>query len=77
MDANLLAGIIKQYSKNAIPQLIRIIIGMDAELFLNLRLPYHANVIKIFETIKSKKGQNLIIEDIYITPLVLCFYGNA
>ncbi len=64
-DASLFAGIIKQYSKNAIPQLSRMIRGRGVEPFLKyLRLPYQAKVIKIFETTKSKNGQNLNIEDI-------------
>jgi hypothetical protein len=64
-DASRFAGIIKQYSKKAIPQLSRMIRGNGVETFLKyLRLPYQAKVIKIFETTKSKNGQNLNIEDI-------------
>lgn len=54
----LLAGIIKEYSKNANPQLHNIISinGQSDIIFIsdNLRLPYHANVMKMLEIINNK-----------------------
>lgn len=69
-DAILLAGIIRQYSKNAIPQLIKIIKKRGVELLLYLRLPYQANVIKTFEATKRTKGQYLLTIDILNYSLV-------
>lgn len=66
-----MAGIIKQYSKKAIPQLISIIIGRDAELSRNFKFPYQAKVIKTFEIISSKNGQNFSSDDICISPKAL------
>ena len=50
----LFAGTCMQYSKKAIPQLIRMIAKspIPANLFdsLNFKCPYHAKVIKMFES---------------------------
>lgn len=70
LDAILLAGIIRQYSKKAIPQLNSIIKKSGVELFLYLRLPYQAKVIKTFEATKRTKGQYLLIIDILNYSLV-------
>jgi hypothetical protein len=43
-----LAGTWKQYSNSAMPQLARIAIHSGALLYL--RWPYHAKVMKMFET---------------------------
>jgi hypothetical protein len=47
-----LAGIIRQYSKKAIPQLNRI--AFHKGIFLSFKCPYQANVIKIFERINKE-----------------------
>ena len=53
-----LAGTWKQYSASAIPQLIRImaINGSDWNHFMdtNFKCPYHAKVIKTFDSMSSK-----------------------
>lgn len=58
MDPILLAGIMNEYSKNANPQLHNIINikGQSDMTFIsdNLRLPYHANVMKTLEMINNK-----------------------
>ncbi len=77
LDDSLFAGIIKQYSKKAIPQLIKIIKNKGIELSLNFRLPYHANVIKTFETTSNKNGQNLINEDICKTSQKVIYYTKT
>ena len=52
----LLAGTWKQYSKNAIPQLTRIMLNsprlLNQFICLNFRCPYHASVMKLFDRIK-------------------------
>ena len=63
-----LAGIMKQYSTKAIPQLNRMIRyrGQSVEIFISwsFKLPYHANVMKTFEIIKSR-----IVNQIFIFPV--------
>ena len=53
----LFAGIMNEYSKNANPQLHNIINirGQSVMIFIsdNLRLPYHANVMKMLEMINK------------------------
>lgn len=53
-----LAGIMKKYSNKAIPQLKRMIriSGQSVEIFIscNFRLPYHAKVIKTFDTTNKR-----------------------
>ena len=52
-----LAGTCMQYSKNAIPQLIKIIpnnpIFENLGIAVNRKWPYHANVIKTFESVNK------------------------
>ena len=64
-----LAGIMKQYSIKAIPQLNRMIRyrGQSVEIFISwsFKLPYHANVINTFEIIKSR-----MVNQIFIFPNV-------
>ena len=54
---NLFAGTWNAYSKRAINQLIRIMLSnpklLNHEISLNLRCPYHANVMKVLEIIKK------------------------
>jgi len=50
-----LAGIIKQYSKNAIPQLAKIVMAIGSDL--NFKCPYHANVIKMFDNVSKNIGK--------------------
>ena len=53
-----LAGIMKKYSNKAMPQLKRMIriSGQSVEIFIscNFRLPYHAKVIKTFDTTSKR-----------------------
>src|SRR4030095_11461729 len=46
-----LAGTVRQYSRNAIPQLITI--AFHREIFVSLKCQYQAVVIKTFETISK------------------------
>jgi len=46
------AGTWKQYSKNAIPQLI--MITFQRASLRNFRWPYHAKVMKMFEMVSSR-----------------------
>ena len=56
----LFAGTRKQYSKNAIPQLIKITIHKTVDLCF--KCPYHAKVMKIFEIVSIIIGtKNLYI----------------
>ena len=60
-----LAGIMKQYSIKAIPQLNRMIRyrGQSVEIFISwsFKLPYHANVINTFEIIRSRMVNQIFI----------------
>src|SRR5690606_21645557 len=49
-----LAGTIRQYSKNAIPQLTRITANSGEDLYF--RCPYQAKVMKILEASSSRIG---------------------
>ena len=46
-----LAGTVKQYSKNAMPQLISI--AFQSVMEVSFKCQYQANVIKIFDTISK------------------------
>src|SRR5476651_1832811 len=46
----------KRYSKNAMPQLARMTSQSGELLNFGLRLPYHANVMKMFESVSSTTG---------------------
>ncbi len=54
----LFAGTWKMYSKRAMPQLIRItakrLSPLNDDISLNFKCPYQANVIKVFDNIRSK-----------------------
>ena len=58
----LLAGTVRQYSKNAIPQENRItrISGQPVEIFISdsFRWPYQANVMKMLENTSIRTVQN-------------------
>ena len=65
------AGTIKQYSKKATSQLIKITATkpMRSNLLLNITCPYHAKVINKFEHIKSPTAESprvIIIFSIYL-----------
>src|SRR5690606_39846515 len=49
-----LAGTIRQYSKNAIPQLTRITANSGEDLYF--RCPYQAKVMKMLEAVSSRIG---------------------
>src|SRR5277367_1822817 len=51
-----LAGIMKRYSKKAMPQLATMTSQSGVPLNFEFRLPYHANVMKMFEQISSTMG---------------------
>jgi len=65
-----LAGTWKQYSKNAIPQLIRITANkprfLSELISLNFRWPYHAKVINVFDSIKSPMVESPFISVILV-----------
>src|SRR5271168_3861908 len=46
----------KRYSKKAMPQLARMTSHIGALLNFGFRLPYHANVMKMFEQVSSTMG---------------------
>src|SRR5665647_316094 len=50
------AGIMNRYSKNAMPQLARMTSQSGELLNFGFKLPYHANVIKMFEQVSSTIG---------------------
>src|SRR5882672_779518 len=51
-----LAGIMKAYSKSATPQLASTTSQSGELLNFAFRLPYHANVMKMFEQVSSTMG---------------------
>lgn len=53
------AGITMQYSKNAIPQLMRM--TAIGEKVLNLRCQYHAIVISMLENTSNRIGKHRVI----------------
>ena len=56
-NPNLFAGTIKQYSKNAIPQLIRIAFHNGIPVFF--KCPYHAKVIKMLDAKSRMTALNI------------------
>ena len=69
INPNRLAGTWQQYSKSAMPQLIKItpINGMEFHPFiaLNFKWPYQANVIKAFDTINNSMNKVLSSSFVY------------
>ena len=61
----LFAGTCRQYSKNAIPQLIKIISQSAPDL--NFKCPYQANVINILDNVSKIIGTKTL--GIYLNPI--------
>src|SRR5882757_3665095 len=72
-DPMRLAGTWKQYSKNAIPQLITI--TFHSATFRNFKCPYHANVIKIFEMVRRRIVRKSC--SLYKLQIVTCSIGGS
>ena len=75
----LLAGTWKMYSKNAIPQLIKMAPSSPKLLnqpnSLNFKCPYHAKVMKVLERIKRKMVSSSLF--IFYRIRVVIFHPNV
>src|SRR5271154_525911 len=77
-----LAGIMKTYSKKAMPQLARMTSQSGELLNFGFRLPYHANVMKMFEQVSSTTGSQrdsrswFMLKTVLLWQTVYHFFQN-